>query len=93
MQPQTDAAPVADISATQELRRLRAELDLLKAERQRLLFAAGAAAVFVVGLDAQDMSEPTYKMADLLADALNGLTEETLRTAIDLVWRETGRGG
>ena len=82
---------MADSNPAQELRRLRAELELLKAERQRLLRAAGAAAVFVVGLDAQDMSEPTYKMADLLADALNAPTEETLRTAIDLVWRETGQ--
>ena len=82
---------MADSTPAQELRRLRAELELLKAERQRLLRAAGAAAVFVVGLDAQDMSELTYKMADLLADALNALTEETLRTAIDLVSRETGQ--
>jgi hypothetical protein len=71
-----------------EVNRLRAELETLKAERLRLLRAAGAAAVFMVGLDAQTLSEPTYKLADFLADALNALPEETLRNAIDVAWCE-----
>jgi hypothetical protein len=76
-----------------ELSRLRAEIDSLKAERERLLRAAGAAAVFMVGLDAQTLSEPTFKLADFLADALNALPEETLRHAIDVVWGEAPHGG
>ena len=88
-----EAEAVAAPHSGHELSRLRAEIELLRAERQSLLRAAGAAAVFVVALDAQALSEPTYKLADCLADALKALPEETLRHAIDAVCGDSAQGG
>ena len=64
---------------------LRAEIEMLMAERQALLRATGAAAVFVANLDSESLPEGTYAVADILAHALNDLTEDTLRDALELV--------
>lgn len=69
----------------QEVEMLRTEIEMLMGERQRLLRAAGAAAIFVAELDSSVLPESTYTPADVLAHALNELPEETLRDALELV--------
>lgn len=68
-----------------EIAMLRAEVEMLMNERQALLRATGAAAVFVANLDSQALPEATYAVADVLAHALNELPEDTLRDALELV--------
>lgn len=69
----------------EEISMLRAEIEMLMNERQSLLRATGAAAVFVANLDSEALPEGTYAVADVLAHALNELREETLRDALELV--------
>ncbi|HWQ37772.1 MAG TPA: hypothetical protein VNM24_04045 [Burkholderiales bacterium] len=68
-----------------ELEMLRGEIELLMSERQSLLRAAGAAAVFVAQLDSSVLPENTYTAADILAHALNALREDTLKDALEIV--------
>ena len=82
---------VPDSKPNQEVAVLRAEIEALLAERQTLLRATGAAAVFVAKLDSHALPESTYDAADVLAGALNALPEETLRAAIELIRKEAGR--
>jgi len=74
----------------QELAMLRSEIEMLMSERQALLRTTGAAAIFVAKLDSHALPESTYEAADILAAALNDLSEETLRDAIELIRREAG---
>jgi hypothetical protein len=69
----------------QEIAMLRAEIEMLMGERQSLLRATGAAAVFVANLDSESLPEDTYAVADILAHALNDLSEDTLRDALEQV--------
>ena len=69
----------------QEIQMLRAEIEMLMNERQSLLRATGAAAVFVANLDSESLPESTYAVADILAHALNQLSEDSLRDALELV--------
>lgn len=69
----------------QEISMLRAEIEMLMSERQSILRATGAAAVFVANLDSESLPEETYAVADILAHALNDLAEDTLRDALELV--------
>ena len=69
----------------QEIAMLRAEIEMLMSERQALLRSTGAAAVFVANLDSESLPEDTYAVADILAHALNDLSEDTLRDALELV--------
>jgi hypothetical protein len=64
---------------------LRSEIEMLMNERQSLLRATGAAAVFVANLDSESLPESTYAVADILAHALNQLSEDSLRDALELV--------
>ena len=68
-----------------EVSMLRAEIEILMNERQALLRATGAAAVFVANLDSESLPETTYAVADILAHSLNDLSEDTLRDALELV--------
>jgi hypothetical protein len=74
---------MSDEQDAQEIAMLRAEVEILMNERQALLRAAGAAAVFVANLDSETLPEDTYEVADLLAHALNDLPEDTLRDALE----------
>lgn len=74
----------------QEVALLRAKVEMLMAERAGLLRTTGAAAVFVARLDSHTLPESAYDAADILADALNDLPEETLRDAIELIRKESG---
>lgn len=72
----------------QEIAMLRAEMEILMKERQTLLKIAGAAAVFVAELDPDQLPEDTYDAADMLAECLNEVSEETLRDALEVVKAE-----
>ncbi|OYY94724.1 MAG: hypothetical protein B7Y41_03895 [Hydrogenophilales bacterium 28-61-23] len=74
----------------QEIRLLREEVELLMGERQKLLQVTGAAAVLVANLDADNLpdDQDTIDAAEMLAENLNALSEETLKDALDSVRAE-----
>ncbi|MFN3545615.1 MAG: hypothetical protein ACK4UX_12270 [Thiobacillus sp.] len=74
----------------EEVRLLREEIELLMSERRQLLQVAGAAAVFVANLDADSLPDEldTIDAAEMLAEQLNSLSEETLRDALESVRAE-----
>ena len=72
----------------QEIIMLRAELEMLMKERQTLLKIAGASAVFVDVLDPDKLPEEAYNAADMLAECLNEVSEETLLDALEVVKTE-----
>lgn len=78
----------------QEVRLLREEIELLMAERQKLLQVAGAAAVLVANLDTETLpkDQDTIDAAEVLAESLNELSEETLKDALDAVRAEFDLG-
>ena len=67
----------------QEIAMLRSEVEILMAERDRLLRAAGAAAMFIAKLDTTALPQNSYLEADVLAATINALPEETLVDALD----------
>lgn len=69
----------------QEIGMLRAELELLMKERQSLLQVAGAATGFIAELDSFDIPKGAMEAAELLAERVNALSEETLQDALDAV--------
>lgn len=73
-----------------EVRLLRDEIEILMNERRQLLQVTGAAAVFVANLDTDSLPEDvdTIDAAEMLAEQLNGLTEETLKEALESVRAE-----
>ena len=79
-----------DMQREQELAMLRAEIEILMVEREHLLRTAGAAAMFVAKLDSHVLPESTYEAADILANSLNDLPEETLRDAVETVRKTDG---
>jgi tellurite resistance protein len=74
----------------QEIRLLREEVEMLMSERQKLLQVTGAAAVLVANLDSETLPEDqdTIDAAEVLAESLNALSEETLKDALDAVRAE-----
>lgn len=70
-----------------EVTLLRKELELLMSERHRLLQVAGAAAVLVANLDTETLpqEQDTIDAAEMLAESLNSLSDETLKDALDAV--------
>ncbi|MBN8762731.1 MAG: hypothetical protein BGP20_15965 [Thiobacillus sp. 63-78] len=73
-----------------EIRLLRDEIDMLMNERRQLLQVSGAAAVFVANLDTDSLPDDadTIDAAEMLAEQLNGLSEETLKDALESVRAE-----
>lgn len=73
-----------------EIRLLRDEIELLMNERRQLLQVTGAAAVFVANLDTDSLPDETGTIdaAEMLAEQLNGLAEETLKDALESVRAE-----
>jgi hypothetical protein len=69
---------------SEEVTLLRQEIELLMRERQGLLQVAGAAAVLVANLDSETLpdDQDTIDAAEVLAESLNSLTEETLQDAL-----------
>lgn len=74
----------------QEVRLLRDEIEMLMVERQRLLQVAGSAAVLVANLDSDNLpdDQDTIDAAEVLAESLNELSEETLKDALEIVRAE-----
>jgi hypothetical protein len=70
-----------------EVRLLREEIEMLMNERRQLLQVTGAAAVFVANLDTDSLPDEvdTIDAAEMLAEQLNGLSEETLKDALESV--------
>lgn len=73
-----------------EARLLRGEIEMLMNERSLLLQVTGAAAVFVANLDTDTLPDDadTIDAAEMLAEQLNGLSEETLKDALESVRAE-----
>jgi len=73
-----------------EIRLLREEIELMMGERQKLLQVVGAAAVLVANLDSDTLppDQDTIDAAELLAESLNALSEESLREALEAVRAE-----
>jgi len=73
-----------------EIRLLRNEIEMLMNERSQLLQVTGAAAVFVANLDTDSLPDEadTIDAAEMLAEQLNGLSEETLKDALESVRAE-----
>jgi hypothetical protein len=64
---------------------LSKEIEILMAERSRLLRVAGAAAQFVAVMNAKKLPENVATEADILAESVNALAEDTLRDALAAV--------
>lgn len=64
------------------------EIEMLMQERARLLKVVGAAAVLVTNTDAASLPEAAVDAAEMLSEALNALSEETLKDALESVLAE-----
>ncbi len=72
----------------QEVDLLSKEIEMLMAERGRLLKVVGAAAVLVANTDAGALPKAALDAAETLSESLNALREETLKDALDSVRAE-----
>jgi hypothetical protein len=61
---------------------LSQEVELLMAERAKLLRVAGAAAQLVAAMDTRILPERVTTEADILAESVNALPEDTLKDAL-----------
>lgn len=73
----------------QEIGLLSREIEMLMAERTRLLKVVGAAAVLVANTDVGALPESAVDAAEMLSETLNALPEETLRDALEAVQAES----
>ena len=76
----------------QEVAMLRSELEMLMSERGILLSVVGAAAVLMANTDGRDLPAEAAEAAEMLANLMNKLPEETLKEALDSVHAEPGTG-
>jgi hypothetical protein len=72
----------------QEIAMLRVELEMLMKERQSLLQVAGAAAGFIAEISSVDVPKGAIEAAELLAESVNALPEETLQDSLSAVEAE-----
>ncbi len=63
------------------------ELDILMTERAHLLRVAGAAAQFVALMESRALPATVATEADVLAQSVNALPEDTLRDALAAITR------
>lgn len=61
---------------------LSQEIELLMAERTKLLRVAGAAAQFVAVMESRSLPEKVATEAEILAESVNALPEDTLKDAL-----------
>jgi hypothetical protein len=61
---------------------LSKEIEILMVERSRLLRVAGAAAQFVAVMDSRNLPEKVATEAEILAESVNALSEDTLKDAL-----------
>lgn len=71
-----------------EIMMLRRELEMLMGERQTLLQVTGASAALIACLDSKQLPVGAVESADMLATAINALSEETLQDALSAVRAE-----
>ncbi len=64
---------------------LSEEIEILMAERSKLLRVAGAAAQFVAVMDVRNLPEKVATEADILAESVNALSEDTLKDALSAI--------
>ena len=64
---------------------LSKEVELLMAERAKLLRVAGAAAQFVAVMESRNLPEEVATEAELLAESVNDLPEDTLKDALVII--------
>jgi hypothetical protein len=74
----------------QETELLSQEIEMLMAERNRLLKVVGAAAALIANTNAGELPEEAIDAAELLSELLNTLPEETLQDALESVHAESG---
>jgi hypothetical protein len=67
---------------------LSKEIEILMAERARLLRVAGAAAQFVAVMNANNLPASVATEADILAESVNTLPEDTLKDALAAITRK-----
>lgn len=72
----------------QEVELLSKEIEMLMAERTRLLKVVGAAAVLVANTDVRALPGGAVDAAEMLSETLNALPEETLKDALESVQAE-----
>jgi hypothetical protein len=68
---------------------LSKEIELLMSERARLLRVAGAAAQFVAVMESRSLPEKVATEAEILAESVNALTEDTLKDALAAITRNS----
>jgi len=73
----------------QEIELLSKEIEMLMAERARLLKVVGASAVLVANADAALLQPNAVDAAEMLSELLNALPEETLQDALESVNAQT----
>jgi hypothetical protein len=61
---------------------LSTEIEILMAERGRLLRVAGAAAQFVAVMESRSLPQKVATEAEILAESVNALPEDTLKDAL-----------
>jgi hypothetical protein len=64
------------------------EIEILLADREKLLRVAGAAAQFVAVLESAKLSESVATEAEILAECVNALSEDSLRDALAAIVRK-----
>ena len=64
---------------------LSKEIEILMAERTKLLKVAGAAAQFLAVMDGGKLPQSVATEAEILAESVNGLAEDTLKDALTLI--------
>lgn len=69
----------------QEADMMRDEIEILMRERDTLLRVTGAAAAFVAEIDSASLAAETLQAAEMLAESLNLLSEDTLRESLEAV--------
>ena len=66
---------------------LSKEIEILMAERAKLLRVAGAAAQFVAVMESRSLPEKVATEAEILAESVNSLAEDTLKDALVAITR------
>lgn len=72
----------------QEISMLREEMEMLMAERTRLLKVVGAAAVLMANTDGRDLPVEAAESAEMLSTLVNELPEDILQEALESVHAE-----
>ena len=67
---------------------LSTEIEILMTERTKLLKVAGAAAQFLAVMDGGKLPQAVATEAEILAESVNALAEDTLKDALTSITRK-----